>query len=113
MRLASRRLSMGIIAIKEGAQRQPREALSLARRAFSIVQIMRPRQRRTVRASALRINSSHYVDMPAPSSDSSSASSAAKIDLAVGDADGFGVRVSFAGCVASWISRSFSIETRV
>ena len=35
MRLASRRLSMGIIAIKEGAQRQPREALSLARRAFT------------------------------------------------------------------------------
>ena len=91
----------------------------LARRAFDIVQIMRPPQRRTVRVRALRINSQHYVDMPAPSSSSLSASSAANNDSADTDSRRLvvWVRCSFAGMrgivdLAQLVDRDVRVDLR-
>jgi hypothetical protein len=48
VRLLSPLLFVSAIAIKQTAERQPRKAQALRGGHFNIVQIMRPRQRRTV-----------------------------------------------------------------
>ena len=114
-----------------------RAGRSPVRRALNIAQIIRPRQRRTVRVSALRIILLRYVPVPALAlhtalassavssscSSSASAAKAASMSLTVGAGVGDSSTAllsactralrTFAGWVALWISLSLRIDTCV